>query len=206
MTDLEIEVKFYMPDLASVTARALEIGAVSQGKFFETNLRFEDPNQSLSAQGSLLRLRRDSKNRLTFKSKPRQTGQDDDEQFKIFRELEVEVSDFDIMKQILASLGYRAEQTYEKWRETFWMDGVHICMDTLPFGDFLEIEGEKEAIRSIAHRLGLEWERRILENYLGIFESIRRKTNAGFKNVTFSNFKNIHEDLSDHIRQFEIGR
>lgn len=206
MTDLEIEVKFYMSDLEPIRRRMKEIGAASQGSWFETNLRFEDQNQSLFRNNSLLRLRRDSRNRLTFKSVPGGSPEEDDGQFKMYRELEVEVSDFEVMVRILENLGYHVEQTYEKQRETFTYKGLEICVDTLPFGDFLEIEGEKEAIRSMAHRLGLNWRERILENYLGIFEHIRRNTGLEFRDVTFADFQQTHpSDLADYIRHFEVG-
>ncbi len=206
MTDLEIEVKFYIPDFEPIRRRMKEIGAASQGRWFETNLRFEDHDQNFLRNDSLLRLRRDSRNRLTFKSVPGLPAEVDDGQFKVYRELEVEVSDFEIMTRILESLGYHIAQTYEKQRETFTYENLEICADTLPFGEFLEIEGEKEAIRSMACRLGLHWRRRILENYLGIFEYIRRNTGLEFQDVTFSNFRQTNQnDLSNYIRRFEIG-
>lgn len=206
MTDLEIEVKFYVSDFKPIRRRMEEMGAASQGKWFETNLRFEDQDQSLFRQNSLLRLRRDSRNRLTFKSSPGPSaGGEDDAQFKVYRELELEVSSFETMVRILESIGYHVEQTYEKERETFHYGNLEVCADTLPFGDFLEIEGEKKAIRSMARRLGLAWEQRILENYLGIFEYIRGKTGMKFKDVTFANFEKVFQDLSNHIRHFEIG-
>lgn len=204
MTDLEIEVKFYISDLEPILRRMDAMGAASQGKWFEINLRFEDPDQSLLRKNSLLRLRRDFRNRLTFKSSP-DSSAGEDGQFKVYRELELEVSSFEVMVRILESLGYHVEQTYEKQRETFHYGNLEICADTLPFGDFLEIEGEKEAIRSMACQLGLAWEQRILQNYLGIFEYIRKKTGMKFTDVTFANFEKVVQDLSGHIRHFEIG-
>ncbi len=205
MTDLEIEVKFYISNFKPIRRRMEEMGAASQGKWFETNLRFEDQDQSLFRQNSLLRLRRDSRNRLTFKSSPGPSAEEDDAEFKVYRELELEVSNFETMVRILESIGYHVEQTYEKERETFHYESLEICADTLPFGNFLEIEGEKEAIRSMARQLGLAWEQRILQNYLGIFEYIREKTGMKCTDVTFANFENVAQDLSTHIRHFEIG-
>jgi adenylate cyclase class 2 len=69
-----------------------------------------------------------------------------------------------------------------------------LCLDRLPFGDFLEIEGGKEAIRHAAGRLGLAWERRILDNYLGLFEKVRQSMGLPFSDVTFANFKGIQVD------------
>ena len=142
---------------------------------------------------------------MTFKCAPSVSTHEDADQFKILRELEVEVSSFEIMQRILESLGYHVEQVYEKWRETFCLNETEICADTLPFGGFLEIEGEKEAIRSMAGQLGLKWENRILQNYLAIFDHIRRQTGIIFHDISFDNFKARREDFSHHIRHFEIG-
>jgi len=201
MEHLEIEVKFYLSDMDSIRDRILELGAVSMGRVFETNLRFDDADNSLIEKKSLLRLRRDTKTILTFKSEPPFKN----DQFKILKELEVEVSDFATMKHILESLGFREEQVYEKWRETFILNNVNLCLDTLPYGDFLEIEGQKEDIKELAYRIGLNWQKRILLNYLAIFDVIKRKSNLAFYDVTFSNFINIRFDIAEYLDLIEAN-
>ena len=47
MQNLEIEVKFFLHDLKSIRQRIIDLNAQSHGRFFETNLRFEDPWNSL---------------------------------------------------------------------------------------------------------------------------------------------------------------
>ena len=202
MENLEIEVKFYLPDMDAIRDRILESGAVSIGRVFETNLRFDDANNSLIEKKSLLRLRRDTKTILTFKSEPPFKN----DQFKILKELEVEVSDFTTMKHILESLGFREEQVYEKWRETFLLNNTNLCLDTMPYGDFLEIEGQKQDIKELASRIGLKWQKRILFNYLEIFNIIRQKSNLPFYDVTFSNFINIRFDLAKYLDLLEVSR
>ena len=202
MENLEIEVKFYLSDMDAIRDRILEIGAVSRGRVFETNLRFDDADNRLIENRSLLRLRRDTQTTLTFKSEPPFK----DDQFKILNELEVEVSDFTIMKHILESLGFREEQVYEKWRETFMLNSANLCLDTMPYGDFLEIEGQKQDIKKLASRIGLKWKKRILLNYLAIFDVIKQKSNLPFYDVTFSNFINIKFDISGYIDLFEANR
>ena len=186
----------------AIRDRILKLGAMSRGRFFETNLRFDDADNGLLQKKSLLRLRRDTKTILTFKSEPPVK----DDQFKILRELEVEVSDFATMKDILESLGFREEQVYEKWRETFILNRVNLCLDTMPYGDFLEIEGEKEDIKQLASQIGLQWNRRILLNYLAIFDVIRKKSNLPFYDVTFSNFINIRFDVAKYLDVIEVNR
>ena len=202
MEHLEIEVKFYVSDMDAIRDRILELGAMSMGRIFETNLRFDDADNSLIKKKSLLRLRRDTKTILTFKSEPPFKN----DQFKILKELEVEVSDFATMKHILESLGFREEQVYEKWRETFRLNTANLCLDTMPYGDFLEIEGQMEDIKKLASQIGLKWKKRILLNYLAIFDIIRQKTNLPFYDVTFSNFINIRFDIAKYLDLLEVNR
>jgi adenylate cyclase class 2 len=201
MEHLEIEVKFYLSDMDAIRERILELGAVSMGRIFETNLRFDDADNRLIEKKSLLRLRRDKKTILTYKSEPPFKN----DQFKILKELEVEVSDFATMKHILESLGFREEQVYEKWRETFRLNSANLCLDTMPYGDFLEIEGEMEDIKKLASQIGLKWKKRILLNYLAIFDIIKQKSNLPFYDVTFSNFINIRFDLVEYIDLIEVN-
>ncbi len=198
MDSLEIEVKFFLPDLNSVRESLIKLGARSLGRFFEVNIRFEDRDKSLIKKNALLRLRKDNRVTLTYKSEP----EPHDLNFKIFRELEVEVSDFDVMESILKSLGFCTEQVYEKWRETLVLQNTHFCLDTMPFGTFLEIEGNRENIPDMARKLGLEWEDRILFNYLKIFDVLKRQENINFSDVTFENFKQLSFDFSEHLLFF----
>jgi adenylate cyclase class 2 len=202
MENLEIEVKFYLSDMDHIRDRIIEFGGVPRGRVFETNIRFDDADNHLIEKKSLLRLRQDTKTILTFKSEPPFKN----DQFKILRELEVEVSDFTTMKHILESLGFREEQVYEKWRETFMLDSTHLCLDTMPYGDFLEIEGQKDDIKKLASQIGLKWKKRILLNYLAIFDVIRQKSNLPFYDVTFSNFINIRFDLANYLDLLEVNR
>lgn len=202
MEHLEIEVKFYLSDMDRIRSRIIELGAESMGRAFETNIRFEDADKGLIQKKSLLRLRKDKTTTLTFKSEPRVK----DDQFKILRELEVEVNDFDTMKHILESIGLQEEQIYEKWRETLVLKDTKLCLDTMPYGNFLEIEGQKEDIKELASRIGLKWQKRILLNYLAIFDVIKQKSNLPFYDVTFSNFINIRFDLSKYLDLIEVNR
>ena len=201
MEHLEIEVKFHLSDVGPIRNRILKIGAECTGRVFETNIRLENEDKNLIKQKSLLRLRKDSKTTLTFKSEPCHK----DQNFKVLEELEVCVSDFSTMLRILESLGFHNEQIYEKWREIFSLHSTSLCIDSMPYGDFLEIEGKKEEIKDLACRLGLKWEKRILCNYLELFEFIKQKLNLPFSDVTFSRFQNIKVDLAAYLHRFEAG-
>lgn len=201
MEKLEFEVKFFLPDIQLLRQNILNLGARSQGRFFEKNLRFEDANKTLKAKKCLLRLRHDQKTTLTFKSTPPESS----DQFKVLNEREVEVSDFPVMNDILESLGFHCEQVYEKWRETLVVENTQFCLDAMPYGNFLEIEGNKKDIKQYAQDLGLQWGNRILANYLEIFEILRKKFDLKFTDVTFHNFKNIDTQLQNVLHLIEAG-
>ena len=74
-------------------------------------------------------------------------------------------------------------------------DDVELCLDRMPFGTFLEIEGTRQGIRHAARQLELTWKDRILTNYLSIFEILRQKLELPFNDVTFSNFERHPVDL-----------
>ena len=201
MEKLEFEVKFYLSSIQAVHPKITKLGARSRGRFFERNLRFEDKNKTLKGQKYLLRLRRDQKTTLTFKSRP----PEDSDQFKVLRELEVEVSDFAVMNDILKALGFHCEQIYEKWRETLIIADTQFCLDAMPYGNFIEIEGPKEDIKQYAQRLGLQWDRRILINYLEVFNIIRKKLNLKFTDLTFDNFKDVEVNIAKYLDLMEVG-
>jgi adenylate cyclase class 2 len=199
--DREIEVKFHLPSPQALRQRIVELGGQSQGRIFETNLRYDRPDGSLLAGKCLLRLRKDNGVRLTYKSEPDTADAD----FKSYRELEVSVDDFDGMDRILVALGFCRAQAYEKWRETFHLGPVTLCLDSMPIGEFLEIEGAKEDIRAAARSLGLAWEKRILANYLSIFELIRQQAALPFSDMTFANFTSNPVMFSNFSHFFETG-
>lgn len=201
MSTLEIEVKFFLADMEDVRQRLQKAGAESAGRVFETNICFENASHDLLRNNSLLRLRKDHKATLTYKDQPAGA----DSEFKVLEEREVAVSDFDTMRGILLALGFHQEQVYEKYRETFYLGSTEICLDSMPFGNFLEIEGRKEHIRDLARQLDMPWQRRILLNYRSIFMEIKEGRGLGFSNITFDNFRGVKPGIEAFLPLFEAG-
>lgn len=201
MPPVETEVKFHQADLASMRASLLGIGARSLGRGFERNIRFDDAGQTLRRTKCLLRLRLDRKATLTYKS----VSPHANPAFKEMSELEVDVEDFDAMRSILISIGFLPQQVYEKWRETLILNHTVFCLDTLPFGNFLEIEGSKTDITHFAGSLDLNWGKRILVTYLDIFDVIRSRESLDFSDVTFSNFAAHPVDVESYLHLLEAG-
>jgi adenylate cyclase class 2 len=195
---LEIEIKFYLTDPEPMRRRLFELGAASEPRVFETNRRYDNEAQALLKAGKLLRLRHDRAWRLTYKSRPVQK----DPEFKMYRELELTLDDGDTMDAILNALGFQSVQVYEKWREVFHWNKTTVCIDTMPFGTFMEIEGQKDDIVSTAKTLELKWEQRILTNYLAIFDVLRKKENLSFQDVTFDNVRDCPVDVGPYIQLF----
>jgi adenylate cyclase class 2 len=199
---VEVEVKFQVMDIGGLRRQIAASGAVCRGRVFETNLRLDNADGILSGGAALLRLRQDNRTTLTFKSKPPVA----DAEFKVHNEYEVEVNDFEMMKRILKKIGFTPQQTYEKWRETFILDGTCLCIDSMPFGDFLEIEGSPTGIKNVASRLGLVWQQRILMNYLQIFGIIKEHFNLPFRDVTFENFATVSLNFGPLIEKMRVKR
>ncbi len=76
------------------------------------------------------------------------------------QELEVEVSDFDSMVEILRLAGLEHKSFQESRRETWQLGGVEVVLDEWPWLDpYIEIEGPSEKdVKRTADMLGFSWE------------------------------------------------
>ena len=185
---LEIEAKFYVQDLTRIQARLEGLGAQRvQDRVLETNIRFDLPGARLRAAGRVLRLRRDTEARLTYKSASSKT------QGVLSREeIEFVVEDFETAKRFLEALGYQKLFYYEKYRTTYQLDQSFVMLDELPYGNFVEIEGEGiESIRALAGPLGLSVEAPIATSYHALFERLRKTLRLPFDDLSFANFADI---------------
>lgn len=191
---LEVEVKFLVADLAAVRARVQAGGVLAAPRVYERNVRFDTQDETLLGRQELLRLRQDSRARLTFKGL---AAEDTASEAKVREEIELEIADFDRMATILERLGFQPVQRYEKYRETYQLGDVEVVLDETPFGDFVELEGQYEAaLKAAAAALGLDWSRRVLANYLALMELARRTFDLPFSDLTFANFTARPVDMS----------
>lgn len=183
----ETEVKLYVPDLDAMRQRLETLGAaLAAPRIYERNVRYDDARRTLTPRGVVLRLREDSRVRLTYKDEGKVT----DGIISRF-EAEVEVSDFAAMETILGKLGYTPYLIYEKYRTTYTLDGAEIVLDEMPYGNFVEIEGERQMIEQVIQRLGLSAAKRYAASYAVLFERARRKLGLRFTDLTFKNFEGI---------------
>jgi adenylate cyclase class 2 len=167
---------------------------ISQHRVRETNLRFDTPQKDLSRAKQALRLRQDQQTRLTFKG-----AAEDRTDLSVRQEIEFAVSSFESAQRLLEALGYRVFIRYEKYRTTYELDGLHVTLDQMPYGNFVEIEGNaSDGIQATAEKLGLDWETRVIESYLSIFSRVQMLLNLPGRDLTFGNFAGVSvlpEDL-----------
>jgi len=185
----ETETKLYVPDLGVVAARlAAQGGVLEAPRVFERNVRYEDAGATLTPRGIVLRLRQDTRVRLTYKGAPEPGGADGVlERF----EAEVTVDDFDRMDRILRQLGYHPAVVYEKYRTTYTLHGAEVVLDELPYGTFVEIEGPRAAIARALAALELVDAPRMGTSYLGLFERVKAALGLTMHDLTFADFAGV---------------
>jgi len=215
----EIEAKFYVQDLKKIEMRIQELGAhLIHPRMFETNLRFDQPDGRLRAEGQVLRLRQDTEARLTYK------GRGMNENGIVSRtEIEFTVEAFEKARLFVEALGYQKIMQYDKYRTTYTLesesslapparagvlpifrrevDGIqscHIMLDELPYGNFIEIEGEDvDSIRVVANVLYLNMDKALSTSYFALFEQVKQTLGLTFNDLTFGNFKDIKVSVND---------
>lgn len=192
----ELEVKFYLSRRKALEEKIVAMGGkLKSPRVYEVNLRFDNSTQELAQSGKLLRLRMDTRARLTYKGPGHiRAGA------RLREELEFTVSDFDTARKLLEALGYQVQMMYEKYRTTYTLgtlgagelDDLEIVIDEMPYGDFGEIEGKDgKRIRKAAEQLGLDWADRILESYTILFDRVRDMLGLDFTDLSFENFKGM---------------
>jgi len=204
---MELEVKFLLSNRSALVGRLQGTGAVLKSpRTHELNLRFDTPARALTQTSQVLRLRQDARVRVTYKGPGAMEGG-----VRARQEIEFGVDDFDAAKATFEALGYEVSFIYEKYRTTYALssgsddfsrskavetattnEAVEIVLDETPLGTFTEIEGpDAEAIQLAADRLGLDWEARINESYVYLFETVKRSLALPFRDLTFANFEGV---------------
>ena len=168
----ETEAKFFVLDLDGIRMRLQILEAhLIQPRVLETNIRFDLPDSGLRSKGQVLRLRQDTEAKFTFKS-----GSTNLQGVLSRKEIEFVVDDFEKAKLFLEALGYQRLFYYEKYRTTYEFNECHIMLDELPYGNFVEIEGENvEVIREVADRLNIKWDKAIPTSYHILFDQLWAK-------------------------------
>lgn len=182
MNGQETEVKFYIRDLRKIELRLRDLKAqLIRPRIHEINFRYDLPDGSLRANGRVLRLRRDTNVILTYKGPSAIID-------GVFSrtELETTMGDLETAQRVLEALGYVQILIYEKYRAVYEINGCHIMLDELPYGDFVEIEGsDASSIRKMVLQMGLDFESAVNAGYARIFENYNSKYGLSPSDLTF---------------------
>lgn len=162
---VETELKLRIPAAAPFRALLAAMGFTEATPAQAELSVLWDRNGELQAAGSALRLRRYAgKTILTWKG-PKVP----DPLLKIRPEVETAVEDGEALEAILSALGYAPTLRMEKTRAVWAREEIEACLDETPFGCFLELEGDPQAIKAAAEHLQLGADRVERRSYPTLF-------------------------------------
>jgi adenylate cyclase class 2 len=166
----EIEVKFALKDRPALVRRLHEIGAQRlYNETFEDNIVL-DRRGELRTRGALLRVRKFGRYALaTFKG-----PMAFEDGVKSREEVQTGVESFELAIQLFDSLGFKPVFRYQKFREVWRVREVEVVLDRTPIGDYFEIEGPLDVIRSVAEELGMSMDGGIRQSYAELYRQYRR--------------------------------
>jgi adenylate cyclase class 2 len=150
----EVELKFRVTDLGTVREALAVAGAfLAHAEHRERNTVFDDPEGSLKSRGILLRVREyGDLVTLTVKEPLLPGGM----KSRIEHQSNLDVP-FEEAESMFLALGYLPVYRYGKEREIWNLAGTHVCLDTLPYGCFVEIEADsREKVLGCAEILGFK--------------------------------------------------
>jgi len=149
---IEIEKKYRLTakQRDEVVSRLKQLRAKSKPLEFEVNTLYA--GESLDLSRCVLRLRRvGNQSILTYKERfPSRSD------IKHQREDETRVDNAEGMELILDALGFHPALVYEKRRQRWYVGDSEIAIDELPFGLFMEIEGDEAGIRETESQLAIK--------------------------------------------------
>ena len=166
----EIEVKFLLRDRDALLRRLHDVGGERlYPETFEDNIVL-DRRGELRTKGSLLRVRKFGKYSIaTYKGPMSIEGG-----VKSREEVQTGVESFELAIQLFDSLGFKPVFRYQKFREVWRVRDVEVVIDRTPIGEYFEIEGNLETIRTLATDLGMNMDQALRHSYADLYRQARR--------------------------------
>jgi predicted adenylyl cyclase CyaB len=180
----EIELKFKLNSLKEknrIESKLRKLNARKIGSFFESNHLFDFANNSVSKSDCVLRLRK-IRNEITLCFK----GPLKSNKFKERTEVEFAVNSFSKAKKQLIELGLSEKFIYQKKKKVFELNNTVIDVAELPvIGFWVEIEGSKKQISSVAKELGFKMKDSVIISFPELFLSKVKRKKSRKKNMVF---------------------
>src|SRR3954471_4091468 len=166
----EIEVKFALKDRNELVRKLHDSGGQRlYPETFEDNIVL-DRRGELRTKGSLLRVRKFGKYSIaTYKGPMSIEGG-----VKSREEVQTGVESFERAIQLFDALGYKPVFRYQKFREVWRLRDVEVVLDRTPIGDYFEIEGPMDVIRTVSTELGMNLDQGLRQSYADLYRLARR--------------------------------
>lgn len=170
--DLEIEIKLEVKNPAELLERVrTSFFTCVSSRAHEYNIVFDTSDRNLTGRNILLRLRRwGGENRITLKSPT--AKQDLYPGYKVRRETDIIVDDFEKTVSVFSSLGFLPIFRYEKFRSAYRSpEGLLLTLDETPIGCYIELEGKPWLIDRYISVLGYRPDDALCKSYRSLFFS-----------------------------------
>jgi len=184
--EIEVKIKLNKDEIGVLKNKLKDIGEHKiKPKEKETTYGFFTQDNSSIEKGIFPRIKSiNNSEAAIFTVKVRKT---EDNSYFQRDEHEMPIKDIETMRDIVKIFGFTKERVFEKIRETWLIDNntVEVNFDSLPFGEYIEIEAEPEKIEKWIKVLELENKERINKAYLAVFDDWRKKNNVKEENAIF---------------------
>jgi adenylate cyclase, class 2 len=192
MAGHEIEVKLQCADRASFARAGIAL-EVERARHFEDNWLL-DTAGALGSRGAILRVRSiagegEAEGLLTYKEKAGRGAPASE--FKLRVEIETPLGAPAAAVEIFERLGYRKFFRYQKYRTVYRAtlpsgSSLKAMFDETPLGDFVELEGEEEAVGEAVKLLGARPQDYILESYIALQATHCRRAGRPLEDMVFA--------------------
>lgn len=186
--DVEVEYKFRVRDKEELIAVLDEKSDQKIPRQYQKNVMFDNPSKLMQVTNGRVRVRTrgDSGEKdLTYKRPlaPRNGAK---------REIEYEVKFTDPSNQIekiLEAIEFMSTTSYERYQAKWKIGDIHITLDEYPCADFIEIEGPRKRIESLAKELGFDIKDGLTKPVDTLFQEWREERGLSFKlHMRFNDF------------------
>ncbi len=163
---------------------------IETARHFEDNSLLDTADRKLGEREAILRVRSaGGKGSITYKER---AGEDAPaSQFKQRVEIETAIDEPESAMAMFERLGFHKWFRYQKYRTVYraTLPGgltLSVMFDETPIGNFVELEGEEEAIAQAVELLGVKSADYILESYLALQAEHCRRRDKPLEDMIFA--------------------